>query len=72
MSDSNLPARATESLEVRFVQPRPSDPRANFATLQIAIERLRQRNHRMARGLALGFRRVENESVAAAEKESES
>lgn len=72
MSDSNLPARATQSLEVRFVQPQPSDPRKNFATLQIAIERLTQRNHRMARGLALGFRRLENESVVDAKKESES
>ncbi len=72
MSDSNLPARATQSLEVRFVQPRPSDPTARLATLRIAVERMTQRNHRMARGLALGFRRLETESVTDAKKDSES
>lgn len=72
MSNFNLPARTTQSLEVRFVQPRPSDPTSGLATLRIAVERLTQRNHRMAKGLALGFRRLESESVASAKSESDS
>lgn len=61
MSSSTHPAATScSTLQVRFVQPRPSDPTAGLASLKLATMRLRARNERMARGLALGFRRVEN------------
>ncbi len=50
-------------LEVRFVRPKPSDPTGGLATLRLAVARMRERNARMARGLAIGFKRAEAENA---------
>lgn len=66
MTDSTHPAAAScSTLQVRFVQPRPSDPTGGLASLKLATARMRARNERMARGLIYGFRRVENQITQA-------
>lgn len=67
MTSSTHPAATScSSLEVRFVQPRPSDPTGGLASLKLATARMRARNERMQRGLIYGFRHVESQVAQAA------
>lgn len=61
-SSNPSPASNASELEVRFVRPKPSDPTGGLESLKLATARMRNRNARMARGLAIGFHRAEQES----------
>lgn len=54
-------AAESASFRIELQSPSPSDPRTRLAALATMVEDYRRGNDRMALGLRIGFRALENE-----------